>query len=134
MRYEIDSKRQAMTATGLVNKVMVWEEVNGRRKPSETNQERHEDTGMPLWGVEVMYRADGFQQKHVTATVKVGALEQPEPDEFSAITFKGLAVEARTNKSGGMTEYWSAEEVDHFKRAKASATAPKPASANGEAA
>ena len=46
--YAVESKRQGMRSTGIVNEVFEWTERDGKRKPSET-QARDEDTGMPLW-------------------------------------------------------------------------------------
>src|SRR5690625_2286735 len=107
MRYAVDSKRQAMMATGIVAPVMVWEEVGGKRRPSETEQERDPDTGMPVWQVEVMYRQTSFgRETTTTAMVKCGSVDAPQVADFAPVQFKNLAVEVRTNRSGGVTEYW----------------------------
>lgn len=129
MRYEIDSKRQSMVLTGVESEaVMVWEEVNGKRKPSATEQERDPDTGMPLWQVEVMYRQETFgRASTITAKVKVGAVEKPQVVEYQPVEFTNLVVEARPNKGGGLTEYWSAEEVSDGD-APAKQTSPSSAS------
>ncbi|UPK73169.1 hypothetical protein MU582_12000 [Nocardioidaceae bacterium SCSIO 66511] len=112
MRYAVDSERQSMVATGVEpSPVMVWEEVGGKRRPSETEQERDPDTGMPLWQIEVMYRQLVFGRENtVTAMVKCGAVDAPQVGQFSPVSFKGLTVEVRTRATGGATEYWAAEE------------------------
>lgn len=110
--YAVDSLRQPMTATGIVDAVTEWEETpDGRRRPSE-KQARHEQTGMPLWGVEVLYMQTAFG-RHSTSTAKVtvGSMEQPSPSPLTPVAFAGLRVEARSSKSGGFTEYWTAEAM-----------------------
>lgn len=110
--YAIDSKRQPMTATGIVEPVFEWEEMpDGRRRPSET-QARNEATGMPLWQVEVLYTQVVFGRRSTaTAMVTVDAEEEPKPRDLSPIGFVGLRAEVRVNKAGGITEYWNAESV-----------------------
>lgn len=110
--YAVDSIRQPMIATAIVEPVMEWEETpDGRRRPSE-RQARNEDTGMPLWGVEVLYTQTAFgRESTVTAKVTVGAVEQPAPVRLAPIGFVGLRVEARANKAGGFVEVWSAESL-----------------------
>lgn len=109
--YAIDSIRQVFTATGIVEAVMEWEETaDGKRRPSKTKQARNEATGMPLWGVEVLYVSEAFGRKStVAAKVEVGHEAEPKPAPMSPIGFAGLRVEVRTNKAGGFVEYWSAE-------------------------
>ena len=133
MRYEVDSERQAMVATGVEpSPVMVWEEVGGKRRPSETEQERDPDTGMPLWQIEVMYRQSVFgRDKTVTAMVKCGAVDTPKVGQFAPVSFRNLAVEVRTNRSGGATEYWTAEE---FAPAKGAAPSSSGGSASAKSA
>lgn len=108
--YAIESMRQAMTATGIVEPVMDWEETpEGKRRPSKT-QSRDEKTGMLMWGVEVLYISESFGRKStVTAKVTVGHEEEPKVAPLSPIGFTGLRVEVRTNKAGAFVEYWSAE-------------------------
>lgn len=110
--YAVDSIRQPMIATAIVEPVMEWDEMpDGRRRPSE-RQARNEDTGMPLWGVEVLYTQTSFgRESSVTAKVTVGAQEQPSPIRLRPIGFVGLRVEARANKAGGFVEVWSAESL-----------------------
>lgn len=110
--YAVDSTRQPMTATGIVEPVMEWDETpDGRRRPSE-RQARNEATGMPLWGVEVLYTQTSFgRESTVTAKVTVGAQEQPSPTRLAPIGFVGLRVEIRANKAGGFVEVWAAEAL-----------------------
>jgi len=110
--YAVDSIRQLMIATAIVEPVMEWEETSdGRRRPSQ-RQARHEETGMPLWAVEVLYTQTSFgRESTVTAKVTVGAEEQPSPIRLAPIGFVGLRVEIRTNKAGGFVEVWAAEAL-----------------------
>src|SRR3954463_3034637 len=81
----------------------------GRGRPSD-RQARSEETGMPLWAVEVLYVQSAFgRSSSVTAKVSVGSVEEPRPVEMAALVFTGLRVEARVNKAGGWVETWSAE-------------------------
>lgn len=107
--YAVDSIRQPMTATGIVEPVMEWTETpEGRRRPSDT-QARNEDTGMPLWGVEVLYIQTAFGRKTtVTAKVTVEGKDEPKPAPLTPIGFEGLRAEVRLNKAGGFTEVWTA--------------------------
>ncbi|NYI99583.1 hypothetical protein HNR19_000282 [Nocardioides thalensis] len=115
--YAIDSDRQTMVATGIVSPVFEWIETpDGKRRPGEI-QARDEDTGMPLWNVEVSFRVSMFgRESTVNANVGVGAVEKPEPAMYSPIVFDGLVVSVRLNKNGGFTEYWSADGVKDYKR------------------
>lgn len=110
--YAVDSIRQPMTGTGIVEQVMEWEETpDGKRRPSKT-QARDEATGMPLWGVEVLYIQTSFGRRStVSAKVTVGAEEEPKVSPMTPIAFTGLAVEARPNKAGGLVEMWSADAL-----------------------
>jgi hypothetical protein len=122
--YALDSIRQPMTATGIVEPVMEWEETpEGRRRPSD-KQSRNEATGMPLWAVEVLYIQTAFGRKStVTAKVTVDSQEEPRPAPLSPIGFAGLRAEVRVNKAGGFVEMWSADSILESSRA---ASAPKP--------
>jgi hypothetical protein len=110
--YAVESMRQAMTGTGIVEPVMAWEETpEGKRRPSK-NQARHEHTGMPQWAVEVLYISESFGRKStVTAKVTVGQEHEPTVAPLSPVGFTGLRVEVRTNKAGGFAEYWSADAL-----------------------
>ncbi len=108
--YAVDSKRQAMRSTGIVNEVFEWVERDGKRKPSET-QAHDENTGMPLWAVEVLYRQVAFgRESNTTGTVTVGSPVRPVLGEFAPVAFVGLTVEVRVIKaSGSLAESWRAE-------------------------
>lgn len=108
--YAVDSTRQPMTATGIVEPVMEWDETpEGRRRPSD-RQARNENTGMPLWAVEVLYIQTAFGRKStVAAKVSVGAPDEPKPAPLTPIGFDGLLAEVRVNKAGGFVEFWTAE-------------------------
>ena len=110
--YAVESKRQRMRSTGIVNEVKDWVDgPDGRRRPSET-QARDEDTGMPLWEVEVLYRQVTFgRESNTTGTVRVGSPVQPVMGEFAPVAFQGLSVEVRVTKAGGLSESWRAEAV-----------------------
>jgi hypothetical protein len=110
--YAVDSTRQPMTATGIVEPVMEWEETpEGRRRPSE-KQARNEATGMPLWAVEVLYIQTSFGRRStVTAKVTVDAVEEPKPAPLTPVGFNGLRAEVRTNQAGGFVEYWTADNL-----------------------
>lgn len=110
--YAVESKRQGMRSTGIVNEVKDWVDgPDGRRRPSET-QARDEDTGMPLWEVEVLYRQVTFgRESNTTGVVRVGSPVQPVMGEFAPVAFQGLSVEVRVTKAGGLSESWRAEAV-----------------------
>lgn len=110
--YAVDSSRQPMIATGIVEPVMEWmETADGGRRPSET-QARDEDTGMPLWAVEVLYVQTSFgRESSVTARVTLGAEVKPEPVRLQPIGFTGLHAEVRLNKAKALVESWTAEAI-----------------------
>ena len=110
--YAVDNVRQPMTATGIVEQVMEWEETpEGKRRPSE-KQARNENTGMPLWAVEVLYIQTTFGRRStVTAKVTVDAADEPKPSPLTPIGFNGLRVDVRVNKAGGFVEVWSADSL-----------------------
>ncbi len=117
--YAVESQRQPMTATGIVEPVFEWEErPDGSRRPSKL-QARSLETGMPLWAVEVIYEQVSFGRvSHVTAKVTVGAEVQPAPARMSPILFTGLRVEVRINKAGGFVEVWFAEALPDVSKSK----------------
>ena len=125
--YAVDSSKQPMIGTGVVEARPEWEEKpGGGRRPSD-RQARDERTGMPLWGVEVMYQQTAYGRvSSVVGSVTVGALDQPQVSALGPIAFEGLTVEVRALKTGGLVENWSAEKV-------AAPLAPGQASAQGPA-
>lgn len=124
--YAIDSEKQPMTATGIVEALMEWDETpEGKRRPSD-RQARSELTGMPLWAVEVLYVQTTFgRDATVTAKVTVEAESEPKPAPLTQIRLAGLRVDVRINKAGGYSEWWSAEAI---------VDAGRPASKSGEKA
>lgn len=126
--YAIDSIRQPMTGTGIVEPVMEWIETpEGKRRPGD-KQARDENTGMPLWGVEVLYVQSAFGRKSTsTAQVTVGLESEPQVAPLSPIGFTGLRVEVRTNKAGGFVEYWTAEGLLEASKAPGRAPSEKAA-------
>jgi hypothetical protein len=110
--YAIDTDRQPFVGTGIVQPVMEWVvTAEGTRRPGDV-QARDEDTGMPLWGVEVSYRTETFgRESTATALVTVGSVDRPQPAAYTPITFEGLRVNVYPTKSGGFSERWSADSV-----------------------
>lgn len=109
--YAVDSKRQPMRSTGIVNEAREWVERDGKRRPSET-QARDEATGMPLWQIEVVYRQTSFgRESMATAVVEVGCPHRPVLGEFAPVEFVELHVEVRANKAGGLSESWHADRL-----------------------
>lgn len=108
--YAVDSKRQAMRSTGIVNEVRDWVDgADGKRRPGEA-QSRDEDTGMPLWEVEVLYRQVAYgRESNTTGVVRVGSPVRPVLGEFVPVSFDSLSVEVRVTKAGGLSESWRAE-------------------------
>ena len=133
--YAVDSVRQPMIATAIVEPIMEWDEKpDGTRRPSE-RQARNEDTGMPLWGVEVLYTQTSFgRESTVTAKVTVGAEAQPSPIRLAPIGFVGLRVEARANKAGGFVEVWSAESLIDSGKPAAKQSGPSSSATSSSAA
>ena len=118
-KYSVDSVRQPMTATGIVEAMPEWEEMpDGKRRPSD-RQARNEDTGMPLWGVEVLYIQTTFGRRStVSSKVTVGSQQEPKPAPLTAIAFENLIAEVRTNRAGGLVEVWSADGVVEAPKSK----------------
>jgi hypothetical protein len=137
--YAVDTVGLPMTATGIVEPVMEWEETpEGKRRPSRDKQARDEVTGMPLWGVEVLYIQTSFARRStVAAKVTVGHESEPKPAPLTPIGFTGLRVEVRVNQAGGFVEYWTAEgllEPSKLEASKPAASKPAAARHSGEKA
>lgn len=109
-RYAVDSSKQPMIATGVVDVVPVWvERPDGSRRPTD-DQARDPETGMPMWTVEVMYQQVSFNRlSSVTAMVTVPAMERPAPVLLTTVAFEGLRVEVRLTKAKILIEQWAAE-------------------------
>jgi hypothetical protein len=131
--YAVDSERQPMTATGIVEPVREWDEgADGKRRPSQ-RQARSETTGMLLWGVEVLYVTTVFgRQATVTARVTVGCEAGPAIAPLTPIGFTSLVAEVRTNKAGGLVESWSAETIARSVTAPAAGPAGPAGSGDGK--
>ena len=111
--YVVDSGKQPMVATGVVSVVPEWEEKpGGGRRPTDV-QARHEDTGMPLWAVEVMYQQTAYGRVNsVVAAVQVQAMDQPNVTALGPIAFDELRVEVRIIKASGvLVENWTAAGI-----------------------
>ncbi|WP_157987652.1 hypothetical protein [Jiangella endophytica] len=106
--YAVDSKQQAMTATGVVNSVHEWEDTPDGRRQSE-RQAVDEETHLPLWAVEVNYRTVSFDRELTArAQVTVPAPLRPEIADYSPIEFGDLVASARATKTGQLVESWRA--------------------------
>jgi hypothetical protein len=110
--FPVESPRLRMDATSVVNALMQWgQDGSGKRFKTET-QDRHPETGMPMWGVEVFQRRVNFGEDcTVTLMVEVGAAEKPDPVPMTPVVFEGLEVSIFPNKAGGLSERWSAEAI-----------------------
>lgn len=121
--FAVDSSKQQMIGTGVVEPVMEWVEVDGKRRPGE-NQARHGDTGMPLWAVECVYRTEEWgRASTVSEKVGVGAIHQPNVPPFQPVRFDGLTVSVRVDRRTNQVQCsWSAESIvsaDDAKKAAA---------------
>lgn len=109
--YAIDSKRQGMRCTGVVNPVFDWVEGDAGKRKQSTEQARDKETGMPLWEVEVLYQQVSYGRvSNTTGIVRCGSPVQPVVAEFAPVEFLGLVAEVRV-KNGSLIEYWSAEDL-----------------------
>jgi hypothetical protein len=112
--YAVDSSKQPMVATGVVGVVPEWEDKpdGSGRRPTD-RQARDEDTGMPLWAVEVMYQQTVWgRTSSVVASVTVQGEEQPQVSALGPISFDNLQVEVRVIRStGALVESWTAERI-----------------------
>ena len=132
--YAIDSKRQAMRSTGIVEEVFEWVEVDGKRRPSDV-QARDEDSGMPLWSVEVIYQQQTWgRTSSVTNRVTVGMPQRPVLGEFDPVEFVDLRVEARVTKAGGLAETWTANRISDGKPAAQTSGQSSGSGSSGKAA
>ncbi len=121
--YAVDSKRTSLMATGIVEAVPEWEDLpDGRRRPSGV-QARDEDSGVPLWQVEVIYQQSSWgRTATVTNRVTVPSQIEPVVTAFAPVGFEGLSVEVRVNrKSGALAEVWRADALSTTTTAAAAA-------------
>ncbi|MCX6459159.1 MAG: hypothetical protein NTZ03_02500 [Actinobacteria bacterium] len=122
--YAVESNKQPMIATGIVEEIKEWEDKpGGGRRPSD-RQARDEATGMPLWGVEVLYQQSAFGRiSAVTAKVEIGAQDLPHVAPLTPVTFINLSVDVRANKTGNLIENWRADSlVDSTSKVSAGTT------------
>lgn len=120
--FAVDSSRQQMIGTGVVEEAKDWIEVDGKRRPSE-DQARHGDTGMPLWAVECVYRSvEWGRASTVCEKVTVGAMHQPTVQPFRPVAFEGLVVSVRVDRrTSAVSCSWSADSIAGADEAKKSA-------------
>ena len=120
--FAVDSSKQQMIGTGVVEPMMEWVEVDGKRRPGD-NQARRADTGMPLWAVECVYRSEEWgRASTVSEKVSVGAMSQPTVQPFRPVTFEGLVVSVRVDRrTNSVSCSWSAESIAGADEAKKSA-------------
>ncbi|MFI9488058.1 hypothetical protein ACIG47_16850 [Promicromonospora sp. NPDC052451] len=123
--FAVDSNRQQMMATGVVEPVNEWIEVDGKRRPGDV-QARDENTGALLWGVEVVYQSVNWGRVSTESVkVTVPAREMPAPSLFSPIKFEDLVASVRVDRrNNGLTTSWEASGISEMAGAK---TAPKAA-------
>ena len=132
--FPVESKRMRMDATGVVNAVMQWgQDGSGKRFKTET-QDRHPETGMPMWGVEVFYRDSNFGEDFtMTAVVEVGAAEMPDPVPMTPVVFDGLVLSIFKNQAGGLTQRWKAEVIADIQQRPGPKSDTTPSSTSGSA-
>ena len=118
--YAVESKRQPMTATGIVQPVTEWEDgPGGKRRPSD-RQAKDEQSGLLLWLIEVMYLAVAFgRESTATAMVRVPSSTRPTVTPLTGIEFDGLRCDVFV-KAGGFEERWSAGAITGAKQARPS--------------
>lgn len=111
--YVVDSSKQPMVATGVVDARFDWVETTGGGRAQSDVQTRDDATGMPVWGVEVMYQQVQYgRTSSVIASVTLPAYDQPDVTALGPIGFENLRVEVRVNKNtSGLVEYWSADSI-----------------------
>jgi hypothetical protein len=117
--FAVDSNRQQMMATGVVEPVNEWIEVDGKRRPGDV-QARDENTGAPLWGVEVVYQSVNWGRVSTESVkVTVPAREMPAPSLFSPIKFEDLVASVRVDKrNNGLSTSWEASGIAEMAGAK----------------
>lgn len=102
--YAVDSRRQDLRATGIVNPVREWRQdpATGKRRRTEV-QEVNQDR-IPMWDVEIRFVGTAFgEDQTMTAFVKVGSETRPEFVDGSRPEFMDLWVEER----GTRTVWWA---------------------------
>jgi hypothetical protein len=130
--FPVESPRMRMDATGVVNALMQWgQDGSGKRFKTET-QDRHPETGMPMWGLEVFYRDSNFGEDFtMTASIEVGAAEKPDPVPMTPVVFDGLELSIFPNKANGLTQKWRAEAIADIQQRPGPKTDTTPSSTSG---
>ena len=121
--FAVDSNRQQMVATGVVEPVMEWvETADGKRRPGD-NQAREQDTGLPLWGVEVVYQSESWGRVSTESVkVTVPAQAMPAPSLFTPIQFNDLVASVRVDRrNNGLSTSWEAAGIAQMADAKKTA-------------
>lgn len=110
--YAVDAQAQQLRATGVIEAAPVWEESGGSRRPVPGAQARDE-SGVPLWQVEVMYQSEAWGRvASSTALVTVPAHTEPVLPAFEVIPFEGLSVNVYAPRGGGaLRESWTAQGI-----------------------
>lgn len=128
--FAVDSRRQAMVATGIVEPVTKWGEDRDGKRFRTDEQAVDEPTGMPLWGVEVIYRDENYgRESSVTAVVEVPSSAMPSPGFMTPIVFKVLVGQARFVKTrNALVTMWRAEGVESMTSAQGVVSGAAPGS------
>ncbi len=113
MLYAIDSDKQQMAATGVVEAVYEWADTpGGQRRPTDT--QARSETGVLLWQVEIIYSTESYgRPATVVARVSVPAATEPAPKAMAPVRFVGLMVEVAARRNGGgIRESWRAAGIE----------------------
>ncbi|MBN9096885.1 MAG: hypothetical protein J0I49_02035 [Pseudonocardia sp.] len=113
-----DSSRLRMMRTGTLSEVQAWVVLaDGSRRPDPTGRQDLDESGRPLWRIEVILPADEGDERDKTniAEVTVASHERPNPGAFcDLLTFEGLTfMPGYLNRKTGQltTPRWSADGV-----------------------
>lgn len=103
----IAADRLDAIATGQVEPVMIWADVDGRRQLTD-RQEIDETTGELLWTIHALVRTGDRPE---LLAVRVPAPQCPVVTALGPIDLHGLEVNVRVGKDGKLAAYWSAVGV-----------------------
>lgn len=110
MAIPVDTIRFQPVATGNISPIPVWKEVKGGTN-ERTDVQASNDSGIPLWSVEILRDTESFgQKKMVPTSVTVPSATLPEIPLLTAIKFEGLEVDFFVSK-GQIRERWQAESI-----------------------
>ena len=96
--WPVDASRLVTLALG-VEAVDEWAETANGRRPTG-DQATHEDSGLPLWQVGVMFNDATTGDATGSAVVQIAAETKPEVVPGQPIEFEGLAVSVWSGRSG----------------------------------